>query len=155
MMAKHDKAELHALLNKIAPLPVYGRSWPKAIGALACLVTLVIGIQLIRTAASENGQLASPVMIAAIVLSYIGLIAITWYMLVGHTTINEKGIQQQWIMRREISWHELRFAKFVPLLYSKRLICFPTRGRPIVFQGATKELQVAFAEISLVYKRST
>lgn len=154
-MPKHNNAELDALLSKIAPLPVYGRSWPKAIGLLACAVTFIIGIQLIRTATTESGQLASPMIIGAIVLSYAGLIAITWYMLFGHTTINQHGIQQQWIIRREISWNDLRFAKFVPLLYSKRLICFPTRGRPIVFQGGTKELQIAFAEISLVYKRST
>ncbi|MCQ9617629.1 hypothetical protein L1889_13845 [Paenalcaligenes niemegkensis] len=104
------------------------------------------------TATSETGQLASPYVIAAIVFSYAGLITISWFMLVGRTTVNDSGIQQQWVMRREITWEEIRFAKFVPLLFSKRLICFPTRGRPVVFQGGSKELQIAFARISLVYK---
>lgn len=148
-----DKAEHDALMAELAPLPVHGRSWPKPIGVLACIITFVIGFQLISTATTDSGQMASPYMIGAIVLSFIGLCVITWYMLLGHTTVSEKGIQQQWILRREITWDELRFAKFVPLLYSKRLICFPVRGRPVIFQGGTKELQVAFARISLVYKR--
>ena len=147
-------AEHEALLAELAPLPLQGRSWPKPIGIAALIITIVIGLQLISTAATDSGQQASPYVIGAIVFSYFGLILITWFMFVGRTTINETGIQQQWVMRREISWEDLRYAKFVPLLFSKRLICFPARGRPVVFQAGTKELQIAFARISLVYKRS-
>ncbi len=151
-MYSPSKEEHEALLTELAPLPVQGRSWPKPVAIAACIIMAVIGIRLIMTATSETGQLASPYVIAAIVFSYAGLITISWFMLVGRTTVNDSGIQQQWVMRREITWEEIRFAKFVPLLFSKRLICFPTRGRPVVFQGGSKELQIAFARISLVYK---
>src|SRR3546814_9693255 len=79
--------------------------------------------------------------------------ALPIYMLISVTNINEAGIQQSWLGRREVAWEDIQFAKFIPLVASKRLICFTTRGRPVVFQAGTKELQVAFARISLVYRR--
>jgi hypothetical protein len=58
-------------------------------------------------------------------------------------------------MKREVQWQDIHFAKFVPLFNSKRLICFTRRGRPVIFQGATQDLQVAFAKISLVLRRKS
>jgi hypothetical protein len=89
----------------------------------------------------------------SIVLCFIGLLVLARYMLVSVTSIDETGIQQSWLGRREIAWEDIQFAKFVPLLASKRLICFTRRGRPVVFQAGTRELQVAFARIALVYRR--
>jgi len=53
-----------------------------------------------------------------------------------------------------LPWDELHFAKFVPLLGSKRLICFTARNRPVVFQAGNQELQIAFAKIALIYRKS-
>src|SRR5690606_40528523 len=99
------------------------------------------------------GQNISPMVTGSIIVCFLGLLVLARYMTVSETRITETGIEQSWLGRREVVWEELQFAKFVPLLASKRLICFVTRGRPVIFQAGTKELQVAFARISLVYRR--
>lgn len=133
-------------------LPIRGRSWPKAIAAIAWLLIILIGARLIYIA--TNYEQVPTAIVASVVLAYTGMVVVAFFMWVGHTTITTQGIKQDWILKRELPWDELKFAKFVPLFYSKRLICFTKRGRPIVFQGASQELQVAFAHISLVYKRA-
>ncbi|WP_341668044.1 hypothetical protein [Alcaligenes sp. SDU_A2] len=147
--------EIAALLKDISPLPVQGRSWPRWVAATAWLVLVLIGIRMALVASSPQGAAISPLLAGSLVLLFTGLIVIAWYMWHGVTTIDQDGIRQSWIMKRQVQWQDIHFAKFVPLFNSKRLICFTRRGRPIVFQGATPELQVAFAKISLVLRRKT
>ncbi|HEY9573462.1 MAG TPA: hypothetical protein VIR76_10115 [Pusillimonas sp.] len=155
-MLAHQKPsqEEHAqLLSELGPLPLRGMAWPKWIKVLACVVLLFIGVLIARTAASPVGQNISPLVAGSIMVCFAGLVVLARYMLISVTNINEAGIQQSWLGRREVAWEDIQFAKFIPLVASKRLICFTTRGRPVVFQAGTKELQVAFARISLVYRR--
>lgn len=151
-MTQHS-SEHQDLLHTIGPLPLRGRSWPAPIAALAWVVIVLIGLRLGFIATTYGDQVATP-LIASVVLAYTGMVVVAFFMWTGHTTITEAGIKQDWILRRELQWDELKFAKFVPLFFSKRLICFTKRGRPIVFQGASPELQAAFAHISLVYKKA-
>lgn len=146
-------AASYDLLQQLAPLPIQGRSWPKAVAALAWVIIAVIGIRFIMIASKTPSTLVNPYVAASLVVLFIALLVIAYYMWTGHTTIDATGIRQSWIMRREISWDQIKTAKFIPLLGSKKLVCFPHRGRPVVFQGATLELQRAFAEISLAYQR--
>ena len=39
------------------------------------------------------------------------------------------------------------------MVASGLLVCFTGKGRPVVFQGGTQELQIAFAHIALAYHR--
>lgn len=141
------------MLEEIGPLPLKGMAWPRWIKVLAWAVLLFIAVQIIRTASSPVGQNISPVVAGSVILCFLGLVVLARYMLVSETSINETGISQSWISRREVAWDDIQFAKFVPLVASKRLICFTTRGRPVVFQAGTRELQIAFARIALVYRR--
>jgi hypothetical protein len=145
--------EHRQLLADLAPLPVRGMAWPGWIKALAIGILLFIGVQIIVTASGPVGRNISPMVAGSIVLCFIGLLVLARYMLVSVTSITESGIQQSWLSRREVAWEDLQFAKFVPLLASKRLICFTRRGRPVVFQAGTRELQIAFARIAVVYRR--
>lgn len=133
-------------------LPLRGRSWPKGIALAAWALILLIGVRLIFIASTYGDQVATP-LIASVLLAYTGMIVVAYYMLQGHTTITAQGIQQDWILKRELAWDELKWAKFVPLFFSKRLVCFTKRGRPIVFQGADPQLQIAFAHIALHHQR--
>ena len=119
---------------------------------MAWLLLAIIGARLGFLAATYGDQIAMPLM-ASIMLAYTGMVVVAFFMWTAHTTITEQGIRQDWILKREMRWDELKYAKFIPLFYSKRLLCFTNRGRPMVFQGASQELQVAFAHISLVYRR--
>lgn len=140
------------LFATIGPLPLRGRSWPKGIAVMAWVLLAVIGARLGFLASTYGEQIAMPLM-ASIMLAYTGMVVVAFFMWTAHTTITEQGIRQDWILKREMRWDELKYAKFIPLFYSKRLLCFTNRGRPMVFQGASQELQIAFAHISLVYRR--
>jgi len=148
-----SQEDIDALLQDISPLPIQGRSWPRWVAATAWLVLALIGVRMALVAGSPQGANISPLLAGSLVLLFTGLIVIAWYMWHGITTIDRDGIRQSWIMKRQVQWQDIHFAKFVPLFNSKRLICFTRRGRPIIFQGATPELQVAFAKISLVLRR--
>lgn len=150
-MTQAIQEQQQTLFNTIQ-LPIRGRSWPKGIAIVAWVLIILIGARLIYIATNYE-QVPTPI-VASVGLAYAGMVIVAFFMLVGHTTLTEHGIKQDWILKRELTWEELKFAKFVPLFYSKRLICFTKRGRPIVFQGASQDLQVAFAHISLIYKRA-
>lgn len=141
------------LLEEIGPLPLQGLAWPRRIKVVVWIVMVLIGVQLIYTATGPGGQNTPPVVAASFLLCYVALLVLAWYMQKSVTTITATGIQQSWITRREIAWADIHFAKFIPLYASKRLMCFTGRGRPVVFQAGTRELEIAFARISLVYRR--
>ncbi|NGM86645.1 hypothetical protein G5B35_04910 [Parapusillimonas sp. SGNA-6] len=153
MQQTPTEEEHRQLLAELAPLPIRGMAWPPWIKVLAVGILIFIGVQIVTTASGPVGRNISPMVAGSIVLCFIGLLVLARYMLVSVTSIDETGIQQSWLGRREIAWEDIQFAKFVPLLASKRLICFTRRGRPVVFQAGTRELQVAFARIALVYRR--
>lgn len=145
--------ERSELFETIGPLPLQGVAWPKWLKMLAVIILALIGVLIMYTAAGPVGKTVSPGVAGSIMLCFIGLIVLARYMLVSQTRITHRGIEQSWISRREVAWEDIQFAKFIPLLASKRLVCFTARGRPVVFQAGTRELQIAFAHIALVYRR--
>lgn len=142
-----------SLIQQLGPLPLSGTAWPAWIKALAWFVLAIIGAKLIHTAASVSGQAVPSAVAASVTLTFVALLIIARYMQVSVTQITVTGIEQSWLTRRAVGWDEIQFAKFIPLFASKRLVCFTARGRPVVFQAGTKELQKAFAQIALAYPR--
>lgn len=145
--------EKAALLQSLEPLPLSGTAWPGWCKAGIWIVLLVIGIQLIRTATSAAGQGIAPAASGSIIIAFGGLLVVARYIHTSTVRITHEGIEQSWITRRAIRWDDIRYAKFVPLPASKRLICFTGRSRPVVFQAGTPDLQTAFALIALTYYR--
>lgn len=142
-----------ALLAELGELPLQGRAWPRWVQWMAWMVLALIVLQLASTAASPAGLTLSTPIKASLVLCVACLAILARYMYTSVTRITEKGIEQSWISRREIAWSDITFAKFIPLVASKKLVCFNARGRPITFQAGTRELEIAFARIALVYRR--
>lgn len=142
-----------AVLEALGPLPLSGVAWPGWIKIMAWCVLALIGAKLIHTAIGTTGQDIQPVVAASVTITFMALVVVARYMQTSVTTITSEGIEQTWITRRSIGWDDIQFAKFIPLFASKRLVCFTGRGRPVIFQGGTKELQIAFAQISLAYRR--
>lgn len=142
-----------ALFEALGPLPVSGTAWPGWIKVLAWGVLVLIGAKLIHTAIGTSGQDVQPIVAGSVTITFMALVVVARYMQTSVTTITTDGIEQTWITRRSIGWDDIQFAKFIPLVASKRLVCFTGRGRPVIFQGGTKELQIAFAQISLAYRR--
>lgn len=152
-----NKIAEQQLFDALGPLPLRGRSWPRPVAILAWVLVLLLawwlGIRAGELHAEVEPQLRTPLTIS-VVACLAGLCVIAYYMWVGHTTITHEGIEQDWIFKRRIHWADIRMVKFVPLLFSKRLICFPHRGRPIIFHGGQRDLEVAFAHISLAYSQN-
>ncbi len=147
---EHEHREL---LAEIGPLPLEGSAWPRWVKWLAWLVLAIVVLRLAQTAASPAGEMVGTAVKASVVICVMGLAVLARYMQTSVTRITENGIEQSWVGRREIAWEDISFAKFIPLIASKKLICFTARGRPVTFQAGTRELEIAFAKISLVYKR--
>ena len=145
--------EREALLREIGPLPLSGQAWPDWVRILAWIILAIIGVQILLSAIRLPPDHVSNVLAIIVILCFLGLLLVSWHMQKSITTIDETGLRQTWITRREVAWQDIHFAKFIPLLFSKRLVVFTQRGRPVVFQGGTRELQIAFAKISLLYRR--
>lgn len=120
---------------------------------MAWAVLALVMLRLAQTAASPAGEMVSTAIKASLVICVMGLAVLARYMHTSVTRITESGIEQSWIGRKEIAWDDISFVKFIPLIASKKLICFTARGRPVTFQAGSRELEIAFARISLVYRR--
>ncbi|MER1967466.1 hypothetical protein [Castellaniella sp. GW247-6E4] len=151
--AKPTPEEHAELLARIGPLPLRGRAWPRWIGVLAWLIMLLIAGRLMVTASSAAGQQVSPMVAAAVLVCFAALLVMSWGIWTSVTEISEYGLRQSWVTRREIPWDQIQSSKFIPLVASKKLVCFVQKGRPVTFQAGTPELQAAFAHISLIYRR--
>jgi len=148
-----DPQEQQKLLEEIGPLPVEGPAWPQKVKWLAWIVLALVVFRLIQTAASPAGEMVGTAIKISVLLCVLGLFVLARTMHTSVTRITEKGIEQSWLGRKEIAWEDISFVKFVPLIASKRLICFTARGRPVTFQAGSRELEIAFARIALVYRR--
>lgn len=142
-----------ALLRALGPLPLSGQAWPDWVRILTWVILAVLGVQVVTTAIRAPGQPLESSMALVVGLCFIGLLFVSWHMQTSITTIDERGLRQTWFSRREVAWEDVREARFVPMILSKRLVVFTHRGRPVIFQGGTRELRAAFTQIAQVYRR--
>ncbi|HLU14636.1 MAG TPA: hypothetical protein VKZ71_02280 [Burkholderiaceae bacterium] len=141
------------LMQTLGPLPIRGTAWPAWVKVVAWCVVLIIGAKLMHTAIGTSRQAVQPAIAASVTITFLALAVIARFMQTSVTTITAEGIHQTWVTRRSVQWSDIQFAKFIPMVASKRLVCFTGKGRPVVFQGGTQELQIAFAHIALAYHR--
>ncbi|WP_233154886.1 hypothetical protein [Candidimonas nitroreducens] len=148
-----DAAEHAALLGEIGPLPLRGTAWPTLIKIMAWAVLILVGMQITLVATGPHRHDVSPVAAVVVLVCFLALLIVARFMLMSETRITQDGIEQSWIRPRRIAWDDILFVRYIPMLTSKRLICFSRSGRPVVFQAGTRELRAAFARIAQVYRR--
>ncbi len=153
MLFRPSPEEHAALMAELGPLPLRGRAWPRWIAAIAWIIMALIGIRFFMVLELSSDNSWSLLVFASIFVCYGALLWMSAHMWTSETEISEWGIRQSWITKREVSWQDIQSSKFIPLVASKKLVCFVQKGRPIVFQAGSKELQTAFARISLVYRK--
>ncbi len=146
--------DLAAVLRAIGPLPLAGQAWPDWVRILTWVLLAVLGVQVVTTAIRAPSQPFDTLMAVAVVLCFVALLFVSWHMQTSITTIDDHGIRQTWFTRREVAWEDVRFARFVPMVFSKRLVVFTHRGKPVIFQGGTRELRAAFVKIGELYKNA-
>jgi hypothetical protein len=141
-----------ALLQEIGPLPLSGQAWPDWVKILAWILLAALGWEIVTTLIRLSTDNVHPAMLAVVLVCFLGLAVIAWFMQTSITTIDTDGLRQSWLTRREIAWQDIRSARFVPLMFSKRLIVISRTGRAHVFQGGTRELEKAFMRIAATYR---
>jgi hypothetical protein len=143
---------LAALLQEIGPLPLSGQAWPDWVKILAWILLAALGWEIVTTIIRlYNGKL-NLLMLAAVLACFLVLAVVAWFMQTSITTIDDRGLRQTWLTRREIAWSEIRSARFIPMIFSKRLLIISRAGRPLVFQCGTRELERAFIRIAATYQ---
>lgn len=81
------------------------------------------------------------------------LFSSTWYILTGKTTIDAKGIRQDWLFPKDFSWHEIARARLVRMPLVPRLVLMTPRGPLKAVHGGSPALLAAFREIDAFYRR--
>ncbi|ARP88189.1 hypothetical protein [Bordetella genomosp. 9] len=142
---------LAALLQEIGPLPLSGQAWPDWVKILVWVLLAALGWEIVTTIIQLSSGNLNPLMVAGVAVCFLGLGVVAWFMQTSITTIDGRGLKQTWLTRREVAWQDIRSARFVPLIFSKRLIVVTRAGRPMVFQGGTRELEKAFIRIAAAY----
>jgi hypothetical protein len=83
------------------------------------------------------------------------LLVTTWYIVTSRTTIDSKGIRQDWFFKKEYSWYEISKVKFIRLPFSSRLVILGARGPFKAVNSGCKELDDAFRQLENFYLGKT
>jgi hypothetical protein len=143
---------LAALLQNIGPLPLSGQAWPDWVKILAWVLLAALGWEIVTTTIRLSTGNLNPFMLAGVMVCFLALAVVAWFMQTSITTLDGQGLRQTWLTRREIAWDDIGGARFVPLIFSKRLMIVSRAGRAVIFQGGTRELEKAFMQIAATYQ---
>ena len=129
--------------------PIRGQAYRPLTRILAltiALATLAYGASVASTRDGVAGSLLVMVISAGAVMVFA-----CWYIVMGRTTIDARGVHQDWIMAKSYGWGEIRSARILRLPLSTRLML--NTGRPPfkVIQSGTPEITAAFEEIVAFY----
>ena len=139
-------------LAALFPEPVVGYSYTPAlrIGAgLLVLLTVVFAL----TSWTQGMGPTTPA--GALILAVAaGMIASGWYIVMGKTTVDATGINQEWVMPKSYRWEEIFRARLIKLPMNTRLML--NTGRPPfkTVHAGTPELKIAFEKIGDLYART-
>lgn len=125
--------------------PSYGWFTKGLAGGLTAMVILFAAFLVIQ--AEEAG---SPM----VVLILGGALAMTWttyYIITGQTTIDSKGVRQDWFSGKSYTWDEIRKVSVLRMPMATRLII--NTGKPPfkAVHSGSKELTEAFYDVVRIY----
>jgi hypothetical protein len=122
--------------------------WARMNTATAVAGLLLYGFDVL----SRHADIAWPILILMATGGAVLLIN-TWYILTGKTTIDARGIRQDWFTPKNYSWHEISGARFVRMPMMPRLVVVTSRGPFKAVHGGNKALLDAFRAIDALYRR--
>jgi hypothetical protein len=127
------------------------RRYTKAftVGMVATL--LAYGLQVI----SKRSDAVSMSVIWLMIGASAVLLVTTWYIVTSRTTIDSKGIRQDWFFKKDFAWHEISKVKFIRLPFSSRLVILGARGPFRAVNSGCKELDAAFRQLENFYLGKT
>ena len=126
--------------------PAYRLSAKLVAGAMSA-VLVIYGLRVI------DKILAMPWAMAVLIgTAFVGVLSTTWYVFKGRTTIDARGVRQEWIVLKDYDWSRISKARYLRLPFTSRLMLRTGFGPIKAIQGGTPELDAAFREIAAYYK---
>lgn len=148
-----DEAAARAALIDELELPIAGAAYRPWVKTAAWVVLGLLTLQIMATAWRLPPESLNQTLTLTVVFCYVGMAVMAVAMQRSVVTIDRKGLRQTWIMRREVAWEDIHFVKFIPYPLGKRLMIFVKGNRFVTMQAGSREVEVAFARIALVYRR--
>jgi hypothetical protein len=140
-----------------APLPPWVRFATPVVGpayrpfARMTTLTTVVGLAAYGARVlSARPDVAWPVLVLMAAAGAVLLVS-AWYILTGKTTVDARGIRQDWMFPKRFGWHEIARVRFVRMPVVPRLVVMTGRGPFKAIQSGCRELDQAFEEIVRLY----
>ena len=136
--------ERAALLRDIGPALV-GPGLARRVRILSWVILAVLGVQAVTSAIGAPDALEA----LLAVLAGLCFARCSWPGTCRpRSPPSTSGLRQSWYRRREVAWACASALRAHAV--SKRLVIFTHSGRPVIFQGGTRELRAAFVKIARV-----
>jgi hypothetical protein len=151
MSSNLSRSEKHRMLpEQQFAVPVSGpsyRRYTKIFTVSMIISLLAYGIHVFTSRAQA---VASPIM-WLMLGAWVVLGVTAWYIVTAKTTIDGKGIRQDWFFKKEFRWHEIGRVKFIRLPFSSRLVILGSSGPFRAVNSGCKELDAAFKQLENFY----
>ena len=122
-------------------------------GTKAFTVALVLGILLYGAYVLINRQAGIASSVLWLMAGGAMVMLVTcWYILVGKTTVDAKGVRQEWFFKKDYRWHEIGRARFVRMPFSSRLVIFVGGGPMKAINSGDQKLDQAFIQVANFYQ---
>jgi len=118
-------------------------------------VFVVLALLFMLVFATRNlDQMASlPWSMWILLAAAFGGVAVTsWYVVTGRTTVDSRGVRQQWMVEKSYRWDQIRRVRHVRLPLSSRLLISVGFGPSKAVHSGSAELDAAFKEIAAYYR---
>ena len=130
--------------------PVSGPSF-RLVAKATVVVTVAGFVILAATSADQWSEIRWPMAILLLTV-FVGMVVTGWYILTGRTTIDSRGIHQDWMAPKSYTWEQIVRARRIRLLVTSRLMISVGSGPVKAIHGGSPELDAAFAEITAYYR---
>ncbi len=130
--------------------PVSGPSF--RIAAKVTVVLTVAGIVVLAAKTAEQWSGIRWPMAMLLATVFLGMVVTGWYILTGRTTIDSRGVHQDWMAPKSYTWEQIVRARRIRLLVTSRLMISVGSGPVKAIHGGSPELDAAFAEIAAYYR---
>lgn len=100
----------------------------------------------------RSTDVAQPIVLLLALAAAVVLVS-GWYILTGKTTIDSKGLRQDWLFPKVYAWHEIGRARVVKMPGSVRLVLYTGNGPLKAIHSGNAELDRAFARIADYYRQ--
>ena len=129
--------------------PVSGPSYRRS--AKWMVLSTVLGLAVYGAQVlGANRDVTAPVLLLMAAGAAVVLVS-AWYMLTGRTTVDSRGIRQDWMFARQYRWHEIARARHVRMPFTSRLVISTGTGPFKAVHSGCRELDEAFRTIAAAY----